>query len=382
MIRKIILSNARIQIGLKQSFTIGVVIGMTKLLNSLISLLLALFVGGILIAVTGGSPFATYWTMLTSCFGSLRGLMGVLAYATPLLFTGLGAAMAFQGSVFNAGGEGQLCVGGLAAALVGIYCDVSWPVGLILALAAAFVAGGLWAFIPTWMVGKYTQALVVGTIMMNSIGALFAQYLVRHYFLREGSTMNETETILSGAVLPRFSSKTQLNFGVLIGLMMVLVVAWIIYRTPFGFALRAMGQNPHAAQQAGIQTFRTSLQAMFISGGLCGLAGAVQCLAIYTRFIEGFSPGYGWDGLTVSALATHNPFAIIVTAILFGMLRSASISLTLSKSVSVDMILILQGLIVMFVATPFLRYVIENLVRKPVSAFSVWRKAAAGKEVR
>ena len=319
--------------------------------------------------------------MLLSCFGSMKGFMGVLAYATPLLFTGLGAAVAFQGSVFNAGGEGQLCVGGLAAALVGIHCDVKWPLGLIVALMAAFVAGGLWALIPTWMVGKFTQALVVGTIMMNSIGALFAQYLVRYHFLRDGSTMNETETILAGAVLPRFSSKTQLNYGLFIGIAMVLLVAWIIYRTPFGFSLRAMGQNSYAAQQAGINTFHTSLRAMFLSGGLCGLAGAVQCLAIYTRFIEGFSPGYGWDGLTVSALAMHNPFAVVLSAVLFGMLRSASISLNLSKSVSVDMILILQGFIVMFVATPYLRYMIENLIRKPVLAIFDRPKTKAGKEM-
>ena len=336
---------------------------MKKLVNSLLSLFFALLVGGILIFANGGSPLNAYGAMLKSCFGSTKGFLGMLAYATPLIFTGLGAAIAFQGNIFNTGGEGQLCVGGLAAALVGIYCDVPWPFGLLLALFAAFIAGGIWALIPTWMVGRYTQALVVGTIMMNSIGAMFAQYLVRYHFLRVGSTMNETETILAGAILPRFT-KTQFNWGFFIALFMVLVVAWIIYRTPFGFSLRAMGQNSHAAQQAGINTFRVSLQTMFFSGGLCGLAGAVQCLAIYTRFIEGFSPGYGWDGLTVSALAMNNPFAVVITAMLFGMLRAASISLNLSKAVSVDMISILQGLIVMFVATPYLRYVFANLFRK------------------
>ena len=161
-------------------------------------------------------------------------------------------------------------------------------------------------------------------------------------------------------------------------LIMVLVVAWIIYRTPFGFSLRAMGNNSFAAQQAGINTFRVSLQTMFISGGLCALAGAVQCLAVYTRFVEGVSPGYGWDGLTVAALAMNNPFAVVITAMLFGMLRAASISLNLSKAVSVDMISILQGLVVMFVATPHLRYVFPNLFRK----FSAGKaKAKNGKDV-
>lgn len=333
---------------------------MTKLKNSLFSLLLALVIGGIIIAATGGSPFVTYSTVISSSFGSVKGLMGVLAYTTPLIFTGLGAAIAFQGNVFNTGGEGQLCVGGLAAVLVGVYCKLPAPWALLLALAAAFLAGGIWALIPTGMVGRYPQALVVGTIMMNSIATLFCQYLVRYHFLRENSTMNETENILDGAVLPRFISSSQLNYGIIVALVMVLVIAWLIYRTPYGFSLRAMGYNPLAAQQAGIDVYKNTLLTMFISGGLCGLSGAVQCLAVYKRFVEGFSPGYGWDGLTVSALAMNNPFAVILTAFLFGMLRAASISLNLSKVVSVDMIRILQGLIVIFVATPYLRNFFAN----------------------
>ena len=152
------------------------------------SLLLALLIGGLIMWATGSNPFAVYAAVLTGSFGSLSSLMSVLAYTTPLILTGLGAVVAFQGGVFNIGGEGQLLVGGLAAVLTGIYVDLPQPLPLLLALIAGFAAGALWALIPTLMVGKNLAALFVGTVMMNSIGSSFTEYLVKYHFLREGAS--------------------------------------------------------------------------------------------------------------------------------------------------------------------------------------------------
>ena len=342
------------------------------------SLTLALVIGGVIMWVTGSNPFAVYTAVLVGSFGSLGGVMSVLAYTTPLILTGLGAVIAFQGGVFNIGGEGQLLIGGLAAVITGIYVDLPWPLPMLAALIAGFLAGALWALIPTVMVGKNLAALFVGTVMMNSIGTSFSEYLVKYYFLRPGASTTETQNILPGAVLPRLFPNTQLNYGLLLAILLVLVVTWLLYRTPAGFSIRAVGINPAAAKQAGINVYHKTMLTMFFSGGICGLAGAVQCLAIYNRWIMGFSPGYGWDGITVATLAGLNPVAVLLTGTFFGMLRSASISMNLTNSVPIDMITVLQGLIVIFVATPTLWTTLENLKNHAVRIFHGWH---AGKQI-
>ncbi|MGI6235243.1 MAG: ABC transporter permease [Christensenellales bacterium] len=334
----------------------------SKLKYSIYSLVLALMIGGIIIWIMGNNPFTIYGRVLTGSFGNTANVMSVLAYTTPLIFTGLGAVVAFRGGVFNIGGEGQLIVGGLAAVITGIYVDLPGPLPLILAMMAGFIMGGVWALIPTLMVGRNLSALFVGTVMMNSIGAMFSEYVVKYHFLRPNASTTETLNVLDGAVLPRFNPNTQFNYGIFVAITLVVIVAWLLYRTPTGLSIRAVGLNPNAARQAGINVFSRTLLTMAISGGICGLAGAVQCLAIYKRWILGFSPGYGWDGITVATLAGLNPFAVLLTGTFFGMLRSASISMNLSHSVPVDMITVLQGLVVIFVATPTLWTTMYNIL--------------------
>ncbi|MDP4108602.1 MAG: ABC transporter permease [Bacillota bacterium] len=332
-----------------------------KFKYSLYSLVLALVIGGFVISATGGNPLDTYMTVLVGSFGSVKAVMSVLAYATPLILTGLGCVVAFQGGVFNIGGEGQLCVGGLAAVIAGLYVQLPWPYGLIISLIAGFVAGAIWALIPTLMVGKNLASLFVGTVMMNSIGVSFSEYLVKYYFLKPQASTTETANVNAGAILPRFNPNTQLNYGIILAVILVFVVAWLLYKTPAGFSIRAIGVNPDASMQAGINVFNRTALTMIISGGICGLAGAVQCLGIYNRWIMGFSPGYGWDGITVATLAGINPFGVLLTGSFFGMLRSASISMNLSDKVPIDMITALQGLVVIFVASPTLWTTFRNL---------------------
>lgn len=346
---------------------------MSKLRYSVYSLLLALVAGGAIIAALGSSPLQIYGAVLTGSFGSGKSMMTVFAYTIPLIFTGLGSAVAFSGGVFNIGGEGQLLVGGLAAVLTGIYVDLPAPFGILVALLAGMAAGALWALLPTLLVGRNLNTLAVGTIMMNSIGELFTEFIVKYYFLREGATNTETNYVTDGAILPRFNSNTQLNYGIIIALILVLLVAWLLYRTPGGYCIRCIGANRRAAQQAGINVYKTTLATMAISGAICGLAGAVQCLAIYKRFMMGFSPGYGWDGITVATLAGNSPFGVVLTAFLFGMLRSASISMSLTNAVPVDLITIIQGLVVVLVASPMIWNTLGNLLDRFIKTLGLGR---------
>ncbi len=333
----------------------------SRLRLSLFSLALALVLFGFTICLTGKDPLSVYWAILVGSFGSLKGFLNVLAYMLPLIMTGLGAAVAFQSGVFNIGGEGQVLVGGLASVIVGLLSPLPAPWGYLVALAAGFLAGALWALLPTLLAGRNLASLSVATIMMNSIAALFTEYIVKQFFQREGASNTETVVVNEGSILPRFFPSTQFNYGIFIAIFCVVLVTWFLYKTPCGFSLRAMGNNARAMEQAGLPIYRRTLLAMCISGGLFALGGSIQCLAVYKRFVMGFSPGYGWDGITVATLAANSPVGVLLSAFLFGMLRSASISMSLSNAVTTEMISVLQGLIVILVASPGTWTVLDNL---------------------
>ena len=228
----------------------------TRIRLSLFSLVLALVLFGLTICATGREPFSVYWSILAGSFGSTKSFLNVLAYTLPLIMTGLGAAVAFQSGVFNIGGEGQVLVGGLAAVIVGLTVPLPAPWGWLLALLAGFAAGALWAVLPTLFAGRNLTSLSVATIMMNSIAALLTEYIVKSFFQRPGASNTETVVVNEGSILPRFFPSTQFNYGIFVALFCVAAVTWMLYKTPFGFSLRAMGQNPRAMQQAGLPIYQ------------------------------------------------------------------------------------------------------------------------------
>ena len=352
----------------------------TRIRLSLFSLVLALVLFGLTIRLTGRDPLVVYWSILTGSFGSTKSFLHVLAYMLPLIMTGLGAAVAFQSGVFNIGGEGQVLVGGLASVIVGLTVPLPAPWGWLLALLAGFAAGALWALLPTLFAGRNLTSLSVATIMMNSIAALLTEYIVKSYFQRPGASNTETVVVNEGSILPRIFPSTQFNYGILVALFCVVVVTWMLYKTPFGFSLRAMGSNPRAMQQAGLPIYGRTIAAMCISGGLFALGGSIQCLAVYKRFVMGFSPGYGWDGITVATLAMNSPVGVLLSAFLFGMLRSASISMSLTSQVTTEMISVLQGFIVMLVASPDVWNVLGHLWQRLKSCVGRGRKQEGAAE--
>jgi ABC-type uncharacterized transport system permease subunit len=334
---------------------------LARLRGSLFSIFAALVIGGIIIAASGHSPFVAYYTVLKGAFANLENMMQVLAYMTPLMVTGVGALVAFEAGAFNIGGQGQLYVGSIAATVVGLLLSAPRPVTLPVALAAGALSGAIWAVIPTALVGHTMASIVIATIMMNPIGVNLAEYLVRYHFLGEHATSVETDYVHDAATLPRFTPGTQLTYGVFIALLAVVAVWYLLRHTPLGFSLRAMGNNLPAARHAGIPVFQDTLIAMAISGALAGLAGTVVVLGVHRRYITGFSPGYGWDGITIAILAKGNPLGVIPAAFLFAIFRAASVSMNFAGNVPVDLITVLQGLIVCFAAVPALWTVLSSL---------------------
>ena len=375
--------------------------GTKKVLASLLSILAGLLLGSIVVIIVGLAEqkitTAGMWEGVRLIFAGIlstgRDAAGALTWgfnaqnvgnmlfrAMPLIMTGLGAAVAFQSGVFNIGGEGQVLVGGLASVIVGLTVPLPAPWGWLLALLAGFAAGALWALLPTLFAGRNLTSLSVATIMMNSIAALLTEYIVKSFFQRPGASNTETVVVNEGSILPRIFPSTQFNYGILVALFCVAVVTWMLYKTPFGFSLRAMGSNPRAMQQAGLPIYGRTIAAMCISGGLFALGGSIQCLAVYKRFVMGFSPGYGWDGITVATLAMNSPVGVLLSAFLFGMLRSASISMSLTSQVTTEMISVLQGFIVMLVASPDVWNVLGHLWQRLKSCVGRGRKQEGAAE--
>jgi simple sugar transport system permease protein len=335
-----------------------------KIKGSLFSIFAALLVGAGIIAISGQSPLAAYWSMVQGSFGSLQKFMQVLAFTTPLIFTGLAAALAFQAGVFNIGIEGQLKVGAFVGTLVGIYFKAPWPLPLVASLISAALAGAIWALIPGLLVGRTPASLLVATIRMNSIGALLVDYFLRFYFIGENATTLETDKVGAGAILPRFTPSSQLTYGILIAVVLIGVIYFLLFHTTTGFSLRSIGKNADAARQAGVPVFKNTLLALVISGAIAGLGGVVVVLGVYSRYITDFSPGYGWDGITVAILAGNNPILLFLSAGFFGMLRAAAISMNFGKTLSVDLISVLQGIIICFVAAPLLWKTVTSMFKK------------------
>jgi len=321
-------------------------------------LLLSFLVGGLVLAIAGYNPFEAYAALAKGSFGSLDAVANTLAKATPLLFTGLAVAIAFRGGMFNIGAEGQLYLGALTAALVGIYLNgVPGFLHIAIAMLLAGIAGALWSSIAGWMKVKWNAHEVIVTIMLNYIAISLTDYLVNYSFKAEGMVVR-TEEIAKSMRLLQIVPHSYWTIGFFFALAAAGFAYWYFKYTVDGYEIRAVGSNAAAARTGGVSVGRRIVLVMLISGAFAGFAGAVEVMGVHHYFIKGLSPGYGFDGIAVAVLAKNHPLGVIVSAILFGALRSGSMLLDRETDVPGDFVVIIQALVILFVAIPWLfRYV-------------------------
>lgn len=316
------------------------------------AILLAFVTGAIVLSLTGYSPIKAYSAMFSGAFGNLYGIGQTLTKATPITFTALAFLFAFKSGLFNIGAEGQLIIGAMASAIVGIsFNGLPTLVHIAFALLAGAVAGGLWGFIPAFLRAKFGAHEVITTMMLSYVAAYLTSYMVNYPFKAPG-WVAQTVPILESARLPRILSPTQLSASLYLVMLLVVLTEYILRRTVLGFELRATGLNPNAAENAGINVRREMILALVISGAIAGLGGSGEILGVHRRFIDGFSPGYGWDGLAVALVGGLNPVGAFLAAILFGALRNGGMVMTRVTGVPLDIVFLLQALVILFVAAP------------------------------
>ena len=319
-------------------------------LTSVLALIAALCVGAIVIVLNGDNPLLAYQSLLQGSFSNAHYLASTLSSATPLIFTGLGVAVAFKAGMANIGAEGQLYMGGMAAAVVGIYLQLPAVILIPAALLASFLAGGLWGSIPAVLKVRCRTNEVVTTLMLNYIAQLFTSYLVNYPLKAEGSALGMTVNVQDAAKLPILYSGSRFNIGFLVAVAAAILVAVLFQHTSMGYEMRLSGENPVFARYIGINTDRRMIQGMFIGGGLAGMGGAILVLGIQYKFVQNISPGYGFDGLTIALMAVFNAYAVLPISVLFGALRAGGVTMELNTNVPSELSEVIQATIILFVA--------------------------------
>jgi len=367
-----------------------------RMLGSLLVPVLAIFtglvLGGVFIILTTPEVYAAfkesigegikaaweavrvaYGALFTGAFGSPREMISAitsgdqaairkafypffesLVASTPYIFGGLSVALGFRVGLFNIGAEGQIFVGALTATFVG-YSITGLPLFLHMPLAflAGAVGGALWGFIPGFLKARTGAHEVINTIMMNYIAFRLSDWLLTGPMQRPDSFNPVSPTIMDTAKLPRFfGDPIRFHFGFFIALFMAWLVYWFLWKTKWGFSLRMVGSNPHAARYAGVSVTVGIVMGMTLAGALAGMAGGNEVLGVTHNLAMAFSSGYGFDSIAIALLGNSHPIGVVLAALLFGALRNGAINMQLKAGIPIDIISVVQAMVLVFIAAP------------------------------
>jgi len=354
---------------------------------SVLAVVLALVLSGILIAVTDptvqttsgyffarpGDMLNAVWHSVSLAYSSLfqgavidfqavgfvngiAPLANTINFAMPLIVAGLGVALAFRAGMFNIGGQGQILIGAAFAGWVGFSFDLPLAIHLPLAILAGIAGGAFWGALVGFLKARTGAHEVIVTIMLNYVAFYLISFMLRTPGLLQakGSSNPQSPATQPSAVLPKLFG---VHFPVSVGFLLVIAatffVAWLLNRSSLGFRFRAVGENPHAARTAGISVKNIYVYAMLISGALIGIAGATQVLGtLTTGFSSGIDAGIGFDAITVALLGRSRPWGVFGAGLLFGALKAGGYAMQAANGVPIDIVLVVQSLIVLFVAAP------------------------------
>ncbi len=384
--------------------------------TTILAIVLALLVGGVLIALTNedvltaagyffsrpGDTFAAIWNSVAGGYEALfrgavfnpkgndfaaqiRPLTNSLGFAAPLIAAGLGVALAFRAGLFNIGARGQMLIGAMFAGLFAFNLDLPMWIHLPLTLLAGIVGGALWGGLVGLLKAKTGAHEVILTIMLNYVAFYLLLWMLRTPGLlqAEGSNQPQTRPTPESAQFPNLlgAQFPNLDWGFVVVIAATVFVWWLIERSSLGLRLRALGENPHAARAAGMSVDRLYIYAMLFAGGLAGLAAMNQIQGTVTSgFGATIDAGIGFDAITVALLGRSRAWGTFAAGILFGALKAGSFSMQ-AQGIPVDIVLVVQSLIVLFIAAPPLLRAVFFLPKTDAEKAAAARAKAAKKAV-
>ena len=368
---------------LKQKFLNGS-LGLT-----LISILLGFLLGAIVLVVAGFNPLEAYWVILKGIFSRPKYMSYVIIYATPLIITGLSVAFALRTGLFNIGAEGQYIIGAIAAAAAGYFIKLPLILHVAVAMGLAVIAAAMWGGLAGYIKARFGVHEVISTIMLNWVALYLSNYVVTlKSFASQGT--GKTYTIQSSAKINLFSEwriteagiefirshrmlgdilKSPINVGFIFAILLAVLVWYVLNKTTLGYELRAVGINPHAAEAGGINVRTSMVTSMLFAGGLAGAAGAFQVLGVSHRIAKlAAMEGYGFDGIAVSLIGNNTGGGSVFAGLLFGALKYGGSKIQDAMQAPTEVINIMIGTIVLFVAMPKLIRLILTLKRNRASS--------------
>ncbi|HEV7742733.1 MAG TPA: ABC transporter permease [Pseudolysinimonas sp.] len=358
---------------------------------SVLAVVLALIVGGILIVLTDpgvqaasayffgrpGDTLAAIGKAIGGAYSSLfqgaifnwkrdgflnqiKPITETLTFATPLIAAGLGVALAFRVGMFNIGGRGQILIAASVAGWISWSFPMPYFLHMLVCVVGAIAGGALWAGIAGFLKARTGAHEVIVTIMLNYIALYLVSFLLSTpgALQAPGSNNPKSPAALPSAIMPTLTDllgvgSFRLHFGFILAILATIFVWYILNRSAIGFRFRAVGENPNAARVAGIDVKKVYVFAMLMSGGLIGLAGASQVLGNTTSgFASGVDAGIGFDAITVALLGRSRPWGVFFSGILFGALKAGGYTMQASQGVPIDIILVVQSVIVLLIAAP------------------------------
>ena len=355
-----------------------------------INVTIAFLVSGLVIMAVGEDPIEAVQVMIKGALGYEEGIGYTLYYATNFIFTGLAVAVAFHAGLFNIGGEGQAYIGGLGVGLAMLLLDSSLPAFLLIpvAILAAALFGAMYAAVPAYLQAYRGSHIVITTIMFNFIASAIMVYLMVNVLIKPGQQSPESREFSEAGQIPFMHevfgwfginvSHSPLNLTVVWAVICCVLLWFFIWRSKWGYEIRAVGFNESAATYAGIKPARVIMLSMCISGALAGMVGLNEIMGVQHRLLLNFTAGYGFTGIAVSLMGRNHPFGIVLASLLFGVLYQGGAELAFEiPAITREMVVAIQGFVILFsgalayMITPWMTWAynrLQNSVSRSVPA--------------
>ncbi len=358
-----------------------------EMLRIILAVLIALTLGFIITLLVSKDPIGAYQAFLGGPVSKLNRAGEWIKESITLTLLGLSVALVFRAKLFSLGAEGQMVLGALVAGSIALFVPLPGALRVPLALVAAGVTGFLWGWIPGYLKAKLDANEIVSTLMLNAIAVRFYDYILIFFIKPPGAGYNASDFFPKDGVLTNFvpalpflanlrtlmTNRANVTTMLYLAIILVAVTWFIMYRTPFGYELRMVGANLKFARYGGINTTKTIILTMAVSGILAGLAGAHLAMGVHTKLIANITVSLGFEGIVVALLARNNPVAVPFAALAYGYLRAGADIMERSSDVSREMVLVIQAIIILLVTAER----ILPMVQKQIAA----RKAGSNNAV-
>lgn len=311
---------------------------------------LTLLISILLILMVGSNVDQAFSSFLSGIFGSFYSVSEILVKAAPLILAGLGVAVGSRSGFINIGAEGQLYMGSIAVTCLAFWFnDLPAILMIPLVILGGFALGGVWSVIPGFLKARFGISEVITTLMFNYIAISIVGILVRTVLKDPSNSLPMSAFLPDSAALPILMSSTRLHAGLLVALLCVVLIWVLVWKTPAGYEMRAVGLNPRACKCSGISVYKNIVLSSLLSGGLAGIAGVCEVSGLHHKLLEGISPGYGYIAIIVALLGKNHPLGVVVSALGIAALQVGSLGMQRMAGVPTSISSIILGVVVLLI---------------------------------